>query len=329
MMMKIPDQSYPLHTFIILAMISCLITSCKKDDNNSIIETPFDDQRVIEIATWKGGLERSRAIFHYSGEELSQYILSQDFGGEWKDYLKYEYNYMADDKLVEIRSGISDSVWFFSFRWDKTYEEDRLLRLTNFSWSNKSVLGPGIWVSFKETKWEYESDRLVNIIHYTAAGQAWEELYRYVYLYEEGLWTGVVSLVKHDMEYDTLSRSDLHYETNNLAEVNSYNYIGANDWIWDQQYIFDYDGNQLTSMIINDVEKDSIIWKETLSVTYNEFGNPDSYTHEYSCCPAETVLITYENKRGNFQRATAGNSTYQVYPWLPAPIKNIYGLAGL
>ena len=74
-------------------------------------------------------------------------------------------------------------------------------------------------------------------------------------------------------------------------------------------------------MIINEAWGDSLRWDRTLSVEYNEYGNPGTYIQEYDCYPTETMIMTYEMQKGNFQQAIAGNSCYEFYPWFPAPVK--------
>ncbi len=298
----------------------CLNYSCKKDADTPDIIVPPVDQRVTEIFGFKGGNEEFKDIYHYNGNQLSvYYVYRYDDKGDWKDWLRYSYEYPDNDLIVEKREGVSDSVWFLTNKYERYYSGDKLEEMIFYDYDEGYT---GAWRPYRKLTWTFDQERIKEKLSYTYADASWSLRFKAIYEYTGNLWTAVTNLKYINESWDTVACTVLLYQEGRLSEVDVYEFDNECGWSLNEQYLIEYEGNRLSEMIINESAGDSLMWDRTFYVTYNEHGKPAMYTVDYICCPTEIMQMTYEEGRGNFYRATQELSNYILWPWFPSPGKN-------
>jgi len=291
---------------LILIVILLFSNSCKKDDTNDNV-TPSTPQRVVQILEKEGGMEEYKEEFVYKEEKLLEdnYFLFED--GEWKDWINYKYEYPSSDKILQI--GLSN-------KYEKTFDGENIVE---FVYSRKE---DGIWGPKRKLEFDYQYDLLKERRTYYYLNNSWELKYVTKCQYSGDRWIRNIAIGDNGLNWDTIARLYGTYESGKLIEVNGYLYYGIGNWKHSEQYIIQYESGRISKMILNDINNDIVHWDYSILIKYNKYGNPLKYTLEYDDYPDEVLYVTYENKVGNFRKANAINSGYDLYPWMPTPVKS-------
>jgi len=309
-----------ISSLLLILIVSLLpFTSCKKDISDQEI-IPSYKERIIEILRQKGGLNEFRDVYHYDDKKLiDHYIYRYTDKGLWKEWLRYAYEYPDENRITVTREGVSDSVWFYANKYEKTLIGDELEEVITYEYDEGS---PGNWRPVKKAEWTYVDGRKNIRLTYTHPFASWEKNTLSLYEYTGSMWTGLYSQKYNDGKWDTTGCMVLVYQGGNLHEVYTYECQENANWVCMVEYKLQYDGGLLSEMVINKRSGDELKWERTLSIEYNENGNPVIYTFEYACCPAEEIHINYESGSGNYQQATQKVSDLFSWLWIPAPVKN-------
>jgi hypothetical protein len=300
---------------LIIALL--LVYSCKKDPGNLYAPGPVLE-RVSSIHGLKGGFDDYMEEYHYDESYLSAYFIYRPGKeGEWKNWLRFSYEYPSADVIIETREGFADSVWFPANKNEKKYHGEQLEELVQYEYD----MGfPGNWRPIKKINWDFIGDLPVERTTWTYHG-GWENTKRSEYVYTGSLWTALITYGNTNGLWDTVGCMALIYKGGNLAEVNIYECNQAQVWKHNEQYLLYYQGSSLAEMIIYTCPGDSLEFERAISVGYNLNGHVDTYITDFECCPTEEMQITYEEGRGNFRKATLGCSNYMRWPWFPVPVK--------
>ncbi len=292
--------------------------SCQKDSDTPMI-VPQVQERVLEITGLKGGLGDYKEIYSYDGNRLSGYYTYLNTpNDELKEWMRFSFEYPAENMIIETREGVSDSVWYFTNKYERWLSGDHLEEIIFYDYDEGY---PDHWRPIKNIIWTYEEDRLLERMTYKYSEVDWTEYSKAEYGYTGSLWTELTSYKYNGEQWDTLACMILIYQNAHLAKVNEYECHDPGVWILNEQYLLGYEGNRLAEMIINESSGDTLEWDRTLSVTYDQYGHPESYKTTYACCPPEEIIISYEEGTGNLRQATQGVSNYMNWPWFPAPVK--------
>ena len=203
---------------VIVFFLFMLLLSCQKEEGDTFV--PIDNFRVTEIIGQKGGINDYKKIYHYDGNKLSGiYLYRYDKKGEWVEWCRYLIEYPNDDHIIEVREGRSDSAWFKSHKWEKWFENDKLIKLVQNNWS---ILGGGQWVPYLKYEWNYDGGSLLNRPIYDYANGAWTEISRMEYQYHGNLISCISLLELIETNWDTTYSYYLAYTENNITEVQGY-----------------------------------------------------------------------------------------------------------
>jgi len=258
---------------LIFGIIYCMVCSCKKDHDDSLVRLPAAEH-VVEVLGLKGGMNDYKKVYHYQDGRLSEYFVYLYHNkGEWKEWLKHHYEYPAENRIIETRMGLSDSVWYPTHKYEKVLSGDELKEMVFYDYDDES---PGKWRPVKKIEWTFQQGRPLERMTYRYPKSDWEKYIRSVYEYEGTFWTGLKSYKYIDEKWDTLGCMLLIHHGGNLDEIDVFECHNPG-WTLNEQYLLNYDGMQLTHMIINERSGDSLNWDRTISVNCNENGNPHLY----------------------------------------------------
>lgn len=315
----VADDKYFFRASLLVFLVSITFYySCQKDSDAPLI-VPQVQERVLEIMGMKGGFGDNKEIYSYDGNRLSgYYTYLYTPNAELKEWMRYSFEYPAENMIVETREGVSDSLWYFTHKYERQLSGDHLEEITFYDYDEGY---PDHWRPTKNIIWTYEEDRLLERMTYKYSEADWTEYSKAVYGYTGSLWTELTSYKFNGEQWDTLACLILIYQEGQLAEVNEYECLDLGGWIINEQYVLGYEGDRLAEMIINQRSGNTLEWDRTLTVTYNQHGHPEVFTITFDCCPTEEIIISYEEGTGNFQKATQGFSNYMRWPWFPAPVK--------
>ena len=292
------------------------ILSCKKDTEEAVV-VPFIPQRVTEVIFMRGGLNDYREVYHYDGNQLSDYYAYRySDKGEWKEWHRFLFEYPTPDDIILIRYGISDSNWFPSHKWEKHFTNDQFSELKQYNWDYSNLM----WKPFRKYTWDHDQGRLLTRRSYEYENTSWIEYERLNCLYTGNLWMGIVGLDYNGIDWDSAYQHVATYSDGKLREVKTYWNKYSSGWSIIEQILLDYESDNVCEIIVN-TKNDTLIWSMTETYEYNKYGNISCFVIDHACCPTETTIVTYEDQVGNYKRATTTNSDYGMYPWVPAPVK--------
>lgn len=303
---------------LVLLLASCMILSCKKDtENNPIIADA--SQRIAEILVQRGGINTFKDVCHYDDQRVSSYCRYRwTDEGEWKDWVRYLFEYQGEDVVIEILEGISDSIWFPAIKWVKQFQDERITEIIESHWTHGES---GCWEPLIKLSWNYKGEKLIMRRKYKYENAAWKECWKMNYHYTGNQWSGATCLENNEGRWDTIKCLYMNYSGGKLREVIIYIQEYDLGWVLDEQYLFEYDDQRITGMIVNEAYGDSLRMEISLSISYNEHGNPISYTEEYECCPTHYISISYELLDGKAQLPFHNKFAWDLYPWVPSPLK--------
>ena len=302
-------------SFVLVAII-LIVNSCKKDDSNED-NTPSISQRVVQMHEIEGDIDKYKNEFKYEEGRMTEQVYSrfyEEYG--WVKKARHTFEYLSEDLIHEYRETGHDTIWNLMVWYEKKFSGNVISELI----MNRYNSDYGIWEpSFKVT-YSYQSGLLLESNSYDYEDNMWEVKSNIRYLYEGNNWIRRYITGFDGIQWDTIARYEAIYSGNRLSEVNGHTYSNGT-WYYSEQYVLNYNDGRISEMIINDIYGDIIRWDYSILFEYNEYGNPSKYTLEYDDHPDEVTYITYENEVGNFRKAKAANSGFDVYPWLPAPVK--------
>lgn len=317
--MNVLKSSGVIQALLVLLLASYMILSCKKGNEDNLIIADAS-QRLAEILVQRGGINTFMDVCRYDGQRVSSYCRYRwTDDGEWKDWIRYLFEYQGEDKIIEVMEGISDSIWFPAIKWEKQFQDGKIIEIIEAHWSFGET---GCWEPSRKLCWNYEGEKLIMRQNYKYENLAWEECWKMNYQYSGLLWTSAVCMENNDGTWDTIKCLYMNYSDGNLREVNIYKHDDYSGWNFDEQYLFEFDGHRISRMIINEAYGDSLSLEMTILIGYDAYGNPISYTEEYECCPTKSTFITYELLDGKDQLPFHNDFAWDQYPWIPSPAMN-------
>ena len=304
--------------FLILILVASLAmtTACKKESNDTIIPV-FQNQRFIEMYELQDGTEHYKEIYKYEGEQLVGYdFLRIDEESEWRLFSRYTFEYPIDNVIIEKRFGASDTLGTPTREWHKKFSGDHLVEMIYYSSPE------GILEKYIKYIWNYDQERLMETVSFRYENNDWLPKYKSVRSYQDDLCIRIESYDYEAGGWNIIYKSEISYSNGFAIEMNGYTYnVYSGVWRKDEQCMMEYIGAQITAMHFYDVYIDSLRWDYSVAVTYNESNNPATYTISNNGGPEEVLYLFYEEGKGNFIQATAGNSSYNIWPWFPSPVK--------
>lgn len=314
-MKKIKTKFKQFLAFLIVLSLS-MNTACKKENNDNVISL-LPTQRIIEIYELQDGLKEYKETFEYDGEQL----VRKDFflynnEGEWHLWARYTFEYPFDNVIIQKRFAASDTLITPTSEWHKKFSGDQITEMIYFT-SVEEMLEP-----FWKITWTYEQGRLMEYRQFEYENHEWLPEYKYYNFYENNNWVRSESYKYADGNWKFFYKIEIEYNNGLAVEMNGYEFKEYTSlWHLNEHCKMDYSGKMLTGMHFYDPYNDTLRWDYSILVTYNESNNPATYTIRNDNGPEEVLYLTYEKAKGNFRQATAINSGYDLWPWLPPPVK--------
>lgn len=302
-------------TFIIALSLS-MNTACKKENSDKVISL-LPSQRIIEIYELQDGVEEYKETYKYEGEQLvgNNFFLYNE-EGEWHLWAKYTFEYPFNNVIIQKRFAGSDTLVTPTSEWHKKFSGDQLTEMIYYR-SGEEILEP-----FGKITWTYEQGRLMESLRFEYENNEWLPEHKYVNFYENNNWVRSESYRYNEGNWNFFYKTEIKYNNGLAIEMNGYEFIEYTSlWHLNEHYKMDYSGGMLTAMHCYDPYNDTLRWDYSILVTYNESSNPATYTIQNDNGPEEVLYLTYEDGKGNFKQATAYNSGYDLWPWLPSPVK--------
>lgn len=244
--------------------------------------------RIVSLSDYTDNVADYISTFKYDGEHLTE-IYSVDIEMD-NDSSKTLITYPDGQNVISTDYYKDMGQWVEDYRNEMVFEGDLLISSTSSSFYD------GYWEPFWRIINSYEDGKKTNTITYIYDSGEWYQFVKNVIEYNDNKITQkIVHLF--DTDWVQYYKYVYNYSGDNLTSIVSYT-CEAGVYLEDYKEVMTYNGSQVVKYEVYYFEDGMWISDDSpVSFTYDEFGNVLSYNYdEFS---SEKEVFTYEKGVGN------------------------------
>lgn len=275
--------------FILLALVLSPINSCKKDNEDEILETNFRLKEWID-----NRMEADyKSTITYENEKIIQVdVLRKEANSSWVNFRKKTYTYLANT-ITQLIYSYSDesSNWEELYKGEYVFDGNKIIERATYFYDEQ-------WVGYSKSIFEYSGDNLSTEQRFTGGSINFNLSARIDYHFEGNT---IMDTIMYRLIYDEWEESYktvFTHSNNIIADMTKY-YKASPQGNWDEYFKreYDYSGNELSTIMAYNYDEN--LW--VLQLEYSFVMNENELLEEVAISPeAHNYTFIYEEGVGNY-----------------------------